>query len=34
MQKKYLGYETFDLVDKIYDPEYKMFRACSQLNLR
>jgi len=28
------GYETFDLVDRIYDPEYKMFRACSQLNLR
>merc|ERR1711936_412056 len=28
------GFETFDLVDKIYDPEYKIFRACSQLNLR
>jgi len=28
------GYETFDLVDKIYDPEFLMFRACAQLNLR
>jgi hypothetical protein len=28
------GFETFDLVDRIYDPEYKMFRACAQLNLR
>merc|ERR1711892_1382903 len=28
------GFETFDLVDKIYDPEWKIFRACSQLNLR
>ncbi|XP_023326545.1 N-acetylated-alpha-linked acidic dipeptidase-like protein [Eurytemora carolleeae] len=28
------GYETFDLVDKIYDPEFVMFKACAQLNLR
>merc|ERR1711872_481759 len=28
------GYETFRLVDEIYDPEYKIFRACAQLNLR
>jgi len=28
------GYETFKLVDEIYDPEYLIFRACSQLNLR
>jgi hypothetical protein len=28
------GFETFDLVDRIYDPEFKLFRACSQLNLR
>ena len=28
------GFETFELVDKIYDPEFKLFRACSQLNLR
>jgi hypothetical protein len=28
------GYETFDLVDKIYDPEYTMFKACCELNLR
>jgi len=28
------GFETFDLVDRIYDPGYKIFRACSQLNLR
>jgi len=28
------GFETFELVDRIYDPEFKIFRACSQLNLR
>jgi len=28
------GFETFDLVDRIYDPEFKVFRACAQLNLR
>lgn len=28
------GFETFELVDKIYDPEFKIFGACSQLNLR
>ena len=28
------GFETFDLVDTVYDPEFKIFRACSQLNLR
>merc|ERR1712179_88827 len=28
------GFETFSLVDEIYDPEYKVFRACAQLNLR
>ena len=28
------GFETFDLVDRIYDPDYKVFRACAQLNLR
>jgi len=28
------GFETFDLVDKIYDPEFKIFGLCSQLNLR
>jgi len=28
------GFETFSLVDKIYDPQYKVFRACAQLNLR
>merc|ERR1712080_123387 len=26
--------ETFSLVDNIYDPTYKIFRACAQLNLR
>lgn len=28
------GFETFKLVDDIYDPDFKMFQACSQLNLR
>jgi len=28
------GYETFKLVDEIYDPEWKTFKTCSQLNLR
>jgi hypothetical protein len=28
------GFETFKLVDKIYDPEYRLSRACSQLHLR
>ena len=28
------GFETFELVDKIYDPDYKLSRACSQLHLR
>jgi len=28
------GFETFDLVDKIYDPDFKIFRACAQINLR
>ena len=28
------GFETLDLVERIYDPEYKVFRACAQLNLR
>jgi len=28
------GFETFKLVDDIYDPDFVMFRACAQLNLR
>ena len=28
------GLETIDLVEKIYDPDYKIFGLCSQLNLR
>jgi len=28
------GYETFKLVEDIYDPDFVMFRACAQLNIR
>ena len=28
------GFETLDLVENIYDPEFKTFRSCAQLNLR
>jgi len=28
------GFETFELVDRIYDPEFRVFAACAQLNLR
>jgi len=28
------GFETMELVETIYDPDYKIFRACAQLNLR
>ena len=28
------GFETFDLVDKVYDANFTIFGACAQLNLR
>ena len=28
------GFETIELVESVYDPDYKIFRACAQLNLR
>ena len=28
------GFEEFDLVDLVYDPGFKIFGACAQLNLR
>ena len=28
------GFETFDLVDSLYDHNFTIFRACAQLNLR